>query len=139
MGVRSGNAAPRASLAPCYRRQESPSANGLPPDPVDTVQLYGKGGLPVSAKSDRVEARVSPDQRDRIGRAAAFAGESMSAFIVSAAVQRADEVIAEQSSTVVPSDYFDQLLGALDEAAEPSPRLAIAAKRAHRRSRIRSA
>jgi uncharacterized protein (DUF1778 family) len=63
----------------------------------------------------------------------------MSAFIVSAAVQRADEVIAEQSSTVVPSDYFDQLLGALDEAAEPSPRLAIAAKRAHRRSRIRSA
>jgi len=63
----------------------------------------------------------------------------MSAFIVSAAVQRADEVIAEQFSTVVPSDYFDQLLVALDEAAEPSPRLAIAAKRARHQSRIRSA
>ena len=93
----------------------------------------------MSAKSDRVEARVSPEQRDRIGRAAAFTGESMSAFIVSAAVERADEVIAEQFSTVVPSDYFDQLLVALDEAAEPSPRLAIAAKRARHQSRIRSA
>jgi uncharacterized protein (DUF1778 family) len=93
----------------------------------------------VVVKSDRVEARLSRDERDRIGRAAAFTGESMSAFIVLAAVQRADEVIAEQSSTVVPSDYFDQLLAALDEAPEPSPRLAVAAKRSRRQSRIRSA
>jgi len=93
----------------------------------------------VSVKSDRVEARLSPEQRDRIGRAAAFTGESMSAFIVSAAVQRADDIIAEHSSTVVPSDYFDKLLAALDEAPEASPRLAAAAKRARRRSRIRSA
>jgi uncharacterized protein (DUF1778 family) len=85
----------------------------------------------VVVKSDRVEARLSRDERDRIGRAAAF--------IVLAAVQRADEVIAEQSSTVVPSDYFDQLLAALDEAPEPSPRLAVAAKRSRRQSRIRSA
>ena len=93
----------------------------------------------MSVKSDRVEARLSPEQRDRIGRAAAFTGESMSAFIVSAAVQRADDIIAEHSSTVVPSDYFDKLLAALDEAPEASPRLAAAAKRARRRSRIRSA
>ena len=93
----------------------------------------------MSVKSDRVEARLSPEQRDRIGRAAAFTGESMSAFIVSAAVQRADDIIAEHSSTVVPSDYFDELLAALDEAPEASPRLAAAAKRARRRSRIRSA
>jgi uncharacterized protein (DUF1778 family) len=92
----------------------------------------------VSVKSDRVEARLSPEQRDRIGRAAAFTGESMSTFIVSAAVQRADDVIAERSSTVVPSDYFDELLAALDEAPEASPRLAAAAKRARRQSRIRT-
>jgi uncharacterized protein (DUF1778 family) len=93
----------------------------------------------VSIKSDRVEARLSPDQRDRIGRAAGFTGESMSAFIVSAAMQRADDVIAEQSSTVVPYDYFDQLLAALDEMPEPSPRLAAAARRARRQPRIRTA
>ena len=37
------------------------------------------------------------------------------------AVQRADDVIAEHSSTVVRSDYFDELLAALDEAPEASP------------------
>jgi len=63
----------------------------------------------------------------------------MSAFIVSAAVERADAVMAEQSATVVPSAYFDELLAALDEAPEASPRLAAAAERARRRSRIRSA
>ncbi len=92
----------------------------------------------MSVKSDRVEARLSPEQRDRIGRAAAFTGESTSTFIVSAAVQRAEDIIAEHSSTVVPSDYFDELLAALDEAPEVSPRLAAAAKQARRRSRIRT-
>lgn len=93
----------------------------------------------MSVMSDRVEARLSSEQRERIGRAAAFAGESMSAFIVSAAVQRADEVIAERSATVVPSDYFHELLAALDEVPEPSPRLAAAATQAHSRQRIRTA
>lgn len=102
------------------------------------VQLYG-AGEEVGMKSERVEARLSPEERDRIGRAAAFQGESMSAFIVAAAAQRAEEVIAERSSTVVPPDYFDQLLAALDEAPEPSPRLAAAAKKARRRARIRTA
>ncbi len=90
----------------------------------------------MSVKTERVEARLSPDQRSRIEQAAEFAGESMSAFMVSAAVERADELIAAQTATVVPSDYFDQLLAALDEPAEPSPRLAASAKRARRQRRI---
>jgi uncharacterized protein (DUF1778 family) len=90
-------------------------------------------------KSDRVEARLSPDQRDRIEQAATLAEESMSSFMVSAAVERAEAVIADHASTVVPSDYFDQLLSALDEGSESSPRLAAAARRSRRRPRIRTA
>lgn len=90
----------------------------------------------MSVKTDRVEARLSPDQRRRIEQAAEFAGESMSAFMVSAAVERADELIATHTATVVPTDYFDQLLAALDEPAETSPRLSAAAKRARRQRRI---
>jgi len=93
----------------------------------------------MAVRTDRVEARVSPDQRERIERAAAFSGESMSTFMVAAAVQRADDVIADQSSTVVPADYFDQLLAALDEPAEKAPRLATAAKQSRRQRRIRTA
>lgn len=93
----------------------------------------------MAVKSDRVEARLSPDQRERIERAATLSEESMSSFMVSAAVERAEAVIADHSSTAVPSDYFDQLLAALDEAPESSPRLAAAARRSRKRPRIRTA
>lgn len=53
-------------------------------------------------------------------------------------MRRADDVIAEQSATVVPADYFDQLLAALDEPAEKAPRLVAAAKNARRQRRIRA-
>jgi uncharacterized protein (DUF1778 family) len=90
----------------------------------------------MTVKTDRVEARLSPDERRRIEQAAEFAGESMSSFIVSAAIDRADELISAHTSTVVPSEYFDQLLAALDQPSEPSPRLVATAKRARRQRRI---
>ena len=87
-------------------------------------------------KSDRIEARLSPDERARILRAAGFEGLSMSSFIVAAAVQKADEVISEHTVTRTPPDYFDELLRALDEP-EAAPVLERAAQRARRRPRIR--
>lgn len=90
----------------------------------------------MSVKTERVEARVSADQRHRIEQAAQFSGESMSSFMVNAAVERADEVIAAQTSTVVPTKYFDALLAALDEPPQSSPHLTAAAKRARRQRRI---
>ena len=88
----------------------------------------------MAVKTDRVEARVSPEERARIERAASTAGLSVSAFMVGAAVERADEISAE-ATTTVPADYFDGLLAALDEPAQ-APRLAQAAKRARRSPRI---
>lgn len=88
-------------------------------------------------KTDRMEARVSPEERRQIERAASVTGESASAFMVSAAVARANDVIAEAISTTVPADYFDKLLAALDEP-ERAPQLARAAKRARDRRQIRA-
>lgn len=89
----------------------------------------------MAVKTDRLEARLSPDQRALIERAASTAGMSVSAFLVGAAVVRADEVIAAATTTLVPADYFDGLLAALD-APDAAPRLAEAATRAHRNARI---
>lgn len=89
----------------------------------------------MAVKTDRVEARLSPDDRERIEQAASVTGVSVSAFMVDAAVERADEIIAAATTTVVPADYFDALLEALDEP-EPAPRLARAAKRARRTAHI---
>lgn len=88
----------------------------------------------MAVKTDRLEARLSPDQRALIERAASAAGVSVSAFVVGAAIDRADEVIAD-AMTAVPADYFDNLLAGLDEA-EHAPRLATAARRARRNRRI---
>lgn len=89
----------------------------------------------MAVKTDRMEARVSPEERERIERAAFTAGLSVSAFLVGAAVERADEIIAEATTTAVPAEYFDEMLAALDMPG-PAPRLAKAAKRARRTPRI---
>lgn len=89
----------------------------------------------VAVKTDRLEARLSPDERERIEQAASTAGLSVSAFVVEVAVERADEIIAAATTTVVSADYFDELLAALDEA-DDAPRLAEAAKRSRRSRRI---
>lgn len=89
----------------------------------------------MAVKTDRLEARLSADERERIEQAASVSGVSVSAFVVGAAVERADEIVAATTTTVVPADYFDGLLTALDEP-ELAPRLAKAANRSHRASRI---
>ncbi len=91
----------------------------------------------MAVKTDRMETRVSPEERERIERAASVAGLSASAFIVSAAVERADEIIAEVTTTTVPADYFDELLKALDKPGA-APRLAKAVEQVNRRGRVQS-
>jgi len=90
----------------------------------------------VAPKSDRVEARLSPDEREQILRAAGFRGVSMSSFIVAAAVEKADEVISQHTVSRVPADYFDRLLQALDDP-DPAPVMERAAQRARRKPQIR--
>ena len=89
----------------------------------------------VAVKTDRLEARLSPDERERIEQAASTAGLSVSAFVVEVAVERADQIIAAATTTVVAADYFDDLLAALDDSGD-APRLAEAAKRSRRSNRI---
>jgi uncharacterized protein (DUF1778 family) len=87
------------------------------------------------AKTDRIETRVSADEKRQIDRAAALEGRTVSAFIVSAAVERAHEVLATRDATIVPADYFDRLLAAID-VPDSAPRLRRAARAAGRSSRI---
>lgn len=89
----------------------------------------------MAVKTNRFEARLTADERERIEQAASAAGVSVSAFVVGVAVERAEEIIAATTTTVAPADYFDGLLTALDEP-EPAPRLRKAAKRSRRASRI---
>jgi uncharacterized protein (DUF1778 family) len=92
----------------------------------------------VAAKAERLEARLTSTERKQIEQAAALAGESVSSFVVLAALDRADILVREQASTVVPAAYFDRLVASLDEP-EGAPGLARAAEEAGRRGRIKPA
>lgn len=89
----------------------------------------------MAIKTDRIEARLSPAERALIDRAAAMAGVSSSAFLVSAAVERADEVLAASMVTATPVEFFDRLLAALDQP-DDAARLTNAAARTRRYPRI---
>lgn len=86
-------------------------------------------------RTARIEARLAPRDRARIDRAAALEGRSVSAFMVSAAAEKAEHVIAERTTTSVPADYFDRLLRAIDDA-DRAPRLERAARRSRELRRI---
>jgi uncharacterized protein (DUF1778 family) len=86
-------------------------------------------------RTERVEARVAPRDRARIDKAAALEGQSVSTFIVTAAAEKADQVIAARTTTMVPAAYFDRLVAAIDRA-DRAPRLARAVKLARKDRRI---
>ncbi len=83
-------------------------------------------------RTDRLEARIAPDDADKIRKAAALSGASASAFMVDAAVDRAERVLRRESETVVSAEYFDRLLAALDEPPEVMSRLQRAARQFER-------
>lgn len=84
------------------------------------------------AKTERIEFRIEPEDEERIRRAAEVRGEKVSAFVLAAALDRADAVITEASTTFVTSDFFDELYAALDEPSRPSRALTRAARRPRR-------
>lgn len=86
------------------------------------------------AKTARIELRAEPEQEERIRAAARLVNQSMTSFIVTAAVEKADEVIATWSTTTVSAEFFDELLAALDTPAQSNVALNKAARR-HRAAR----
>lgn len=89
----------------------------------------------MTAKTERIEVRLSARERERIDWAATLEGKSLSSFVLMAAAERAEQVIAERTMTVVPSEYFDRLLKETDEVDHAS-RPAQAAARVRRRRHI---
>src|SRR5487761_2713885 len=67
------------------------------------------------AKTARIEVRTDPEREALLKEAASLTDQTLTGFILDAASRRAEEVIAQTSTTVVPSEFFDALLGALDQ------------------------
>jgi uncharacterized protein (DUF1778 family) len=83
----------------------------------------------VGNRTEQLAARVDPARMERIRYASALQSTTVSAFVVEAAYDKAEQVIDEHRSTLVASDYFDHLLAALDEPPRIIPELAAAVQK----------
>lgn len=57
------------------------------------MYVHGVERWAMAVITDRMEARVSPEERDRVERAASATGLSASAFMVGAAVERVADIL----------------------------------------------
>ncbi len=83
------------------------------------------------AASTRFEFRIRAETKQRIEHAARLVNESTSDFVRHAAERSAEEVLVSRDAvTLVPAEFFDGMLVALDKAPRPNPALARAGRRA---------
>ena len=81
--------------------------------------------MPATArKDDRLELRLEPRRRELLDEAAAAAGMSTSAFVLSHATEAARDVLADRTSFVLPPERWDAFVRMLDRPARPVDSLA---------------
>jgi uncharacterized protein (DUF1778 family) len=84
----------------------------------------------VAVKQERLQIRVEPDEKRLLERAAAASHLSVSAFVLQAAAQRAEDVLADRAAAIELSPEAGAALAlALHAPAMVNQRLASALRR----------
>ena len=76
-----------------------------------------------ASRTERIELRAQPARARRIRQAARLKGQTLSAFMLDAASQSAEEVLTSAASTAVPAAFFDRFWAALDKRPKANPAL----------------
>ena len=77
----------------------------------------------VRSRSERLEARISPAQKELLARAAALEGRTVTDFVVSHACEAAAETIHEHEALTLTRRDQQAFVRALLEPAEPTEAL----------------
>ncbi len=80
-------------------------------------------------KERRLNIRCSEQTRALLDRAAGYARTTLSEFVLSRAVEAAEQVVRERESITLQQADFTAFLTALDKPTEPSSALLKAAER----------
>jgi uncharacterized protein (DUF1778 family) len=101
--------------------------------PYRLVSMYGNlpyaGCMAPATKSDRLELRLTSDQKSEIEQAAALSGRSVTDFSVSVLVREAEEVIRFERELHLSKKSWDAFNEILDRPAKPVAGLADLLKR----------
>jgi uncharacterized protein (DUF1778 family) len=71
----------------------------------------------------RLDLKLDDSEKDFVSRAAALAGTSLSAFVRSAAKEKAQAILDEQSKISLSTRDFDAFSQAINNAFNPNPAL----------------
>jgi len=94
-----------------------------------TVTEKSDGKAAKTARSARLDARITQEQKERLTRAAELEGRNLTDFVVASADARAREVIREHEVMALSAADRRAFVQALLNDAEPSDRLKAAAAR----------
>ncbi len=83
----------------------------------------------MATRSERLDMRLTPDQKDLLERAAAIAGQPLTTFAVAHLIERAEEVLERSQRTVLSRRDAEHFLDLLDSAPAPAPSLRAALRR----------
>ena len=70
--------------------------------------------MPTPARSEKLDLRLTPQAKQRIVAAAEAQNRSVSDFVLSSALERADETLAEQRSFILSPEKWATFQAALD-------------------------
>lgn len=84
---------------------------------------------PPRARGERLEARISADQKNLFQRAARLQGRTLTGFVIASAQDAAVRAISDMQTVRLTADESRAFAEALLKPREPSPRLRTAAKR----------
>jgi len=93
------------------------------------VALKKNVGLVRAKKVERIEARLSPDQKRRIEHAASLKGTSISDFLVSSADEAADRTIEQHHAWRLEGRDQEAFVNALLRPPSPNRRMKAALER----------
>ena len=86
-----------------------------------------------TARTERINLRLSGSAKQRIERAASVEGKTVSAFIVACALEHAERTIDRHDTLVLTSEDAMRFFHALDNPPAPSDRLQAALDEHERR------
>lgn len=86
------------------------------------------------AKTDRLEMRLTTEQKELLERAAEISGQALTGFALSHLLEMAREVIDRQQRTVLSLRDGRRFLEVLETDAAPAPSLVAAVRRRTRRA-----
>ncbi|NCD18295.1 MAG: DUF1778 domain-containing protein [Actinobacteria bacterium] len=82
-------------------------------------------------RTQRIEVRLTEADACVIARAATLLNASVSSFVVDAALEKAETVVARADRTIMPAAQFDEMTAALDDPT-PVPELVTLVNRPRR-------